>query len=150
MVLHEPFLGPPKKQTLPLAGRVSVCRKSAHMSNRMQEPRRVPSSADDGIKSNLFFPGTCASEKTLLRPQVWNLAAPDKLCAQRPASLRKNACIFERACRLCRQAQTLPLAGRVCFFVRRSDRDLKSNRRFLANGSPWLIVWLYIGHRAPV
>ena len=40
----------------------------------MKEPRRVPSSADDGIKSNLFFPGTCASEKTLLSLQVWHLA----------------------------------------------------------------------------
>ena len=31
--------------------------------------------------------------------------ASEASAMQRPASFRKNACIFERACRLCRQAQ---------------------------------------------
>ena len=44
----------------------------------MQEPRRVPSSEDDGMRLNLFFPGTCASEKTLLRPQTCELGTQTK------------------------------------------------------------------------
>ena len=44
----------------------------------MQEPRRVPSSEDDGMRSNLFFPATCASEKTLLRPQTCELETQTK------------------------------------------------------------------------
>src|SRR5699024_4731750 len=49
---------------------VFVCQKGATVSDVVQEPRRVPSPAGDGIKSNLFFPATCASEKTLLSPQA--------------------------------------------------------------------------------
>ena len=53
---------------------------SGHTAVRRQEsgcagfyarkPRRVPPSADGGIRSDLFFPATRASEETLLRPQV--------------------------------------------------------------------------------
>ena len=35
-----------------------------------KKPRRVPPSADGGIKYSLFFPATCASEKTLLSLQT--------------------------------------------------------------------------------
>ena len=66
----------------------------------LQEPRRVPPSADGGRGSNrvfrrrvrrkTHFPGRkCASESE---------------CAQRPASPRKNACIFEKRVKVFRHA----------------------------------------------
>ena len=65
----------------------SACRKSRNASDFVQEPRRVPSSADDGRKSNLFFPGTCASEKTLLSLQA---------CESGPQTKPSGAGLFGR------------------------------------------------------
>ena len=58
--------------------RLSAGRKSRNAPNFVQEPRRVPSSADDGMRLNLFFPGTCASEKTLLGLQACELGTQTK------------------------------------------------------------------------
>ena len=48
----------------------SVCRKSRIRGYSVQKLGRVPSSADDGIRFDLKFPGTCASEISLLSPQT--------------------------------------------------------------------------------
>ena len=80
----------------------------------LQEPRRVPPSADGGRGSNrvfrrrvrrkTHFPGRkCASESE---------------CAQRPASPRKNACIFEKRVEVFRHAEA-GLLTQTRFFSRR-------------------------------
>ena len=96
----------------------SACRKSRSASNLAQEPRRVPSSADDGIKSNLFFPATCASEKTLLRPQTCERSR--RGCAVRCSGLH----LFEKMLAFLREAVdfvdslSLRSHGNGGFFVR--------------------------------
>ena len=74
----------------------------------MQEPRRVPSPAGDGIRYKMFFLRTCASEKTLLRPQVCERSE----CARRPVSSRRNACISEKRVELFRHDERPRPQGR--------------------------------------
>ena len=92
----------------------------------LQEPRRVPPSADGGRGSNrvfrrrvrrkTHFPGRkCASESE---------------CAQRPASPRKNACIFEKRVEVFRHAET---AGRSLGIARRFHSAAFCTADFLFN-----------------
>ena len=74
---------------------------------------RVFPSEDGKINQNLFFSGTCASKKTLLEPASVESGRPlTRLCAQRAASPRKNACIFEKRVELFRHA-----TGPCCCYV---------------------------------
>ena len=58
------------------------------------------------INQNLFFPGTCASEKTLLEPASVELGRPlTQGCMQRAATPLKNAGIFEKRVEFFRHAQ---------------------------------------------
>ena len=117
----------------------SACRKSRNASDFVQEPRRVPSSADDGIKSICFFrrhmrrkkhfsackrarwgPEQSPAKRVCLGEEGQGSGVnpgrqagangadfdPTK-CAQRPASPRKNACIFEK------RVERVRHAGRV-------------------------------------
>lgn len=51
-----------------------------HMAFKLSKPRRVPPSADGGKNFSLFFPMTCASGKTLLRPQTCESGTQTKPC----------------------------------------------------------------------
>ena len=85
--------------------RLSFCRKSQVHRSVMQEPRRVPSSADDGIGLNLKFPGTCASEISLLSPQTCERSEraaagciPSDKCLHLEESVSRNSTRSEAHC----------------------------------------------------
>ena len=133
--MHESTVDGPGKRTkrkaAPEGAALQPAEKVLVLDICTQEPRRVPSSADDGIKLKSRFPGDMRLGKTLFRPQV----CEQRECAPRTASFLRNACISERACRVSRHAQKLPRKGqlqteiiRLPPFLRTSSRPFRPDR----------------------
>ena len=104
---------------------------------------RRPQAAKQGLKP--FFPGTCASEKTLLSPQACALCACDAAgcfpLSKMPAFLRSVANLFDM---LSRTGTLGPLPGEV--WRKRQNHALSRAARLMAERIPFrgarLMLWL--------
>ena len=103
-----------KKKSCPGRGSFTACRKSPVLDICTQEPRRVPSSADDGIKlKSRFSRGHAPREK-----HFSGRKCASKASARSGLHPFSEMLAFQRACRVSRHAQAeSPLCLSHCFLA---------------------------------